>query len=111
MVSRRIAHLSDLHIGAASEEASEWLVQAVLRSGAERVAITGDVTHRGRAAELERFRRAFAPPPPPTSLAGGGRPRAARLLPVVAQCGRAASLPGAVAARAAPLRSRAERAP
>jgi len=61
MVSRRIAHLSDLHIGAASEEASEWLVQAVLRSGAERVAITGDVTHRGRAAELERFRRTFAP--------------------------------------------------
>src|SRR5438309_1000262 len=57
MVSRRIAHLSDLHIGAASEEASEWLVQAVLRSGAERVAITGDVTHRGRAAGLELLRR------------------------------------------------------
>src|SRR5207253_7392275 len=61
MASRRIAHLSDLHIGAASEEASERLVQAVLRSGAERVAITGDVIHRGRAAELERFRRVFAP--------------------------------------------------
>jgi len=61
MPSRRIAHLSDLHVGAASDEASARLVRAVLRSGADLVAITGDVTHRGRASELERFRRAFAP--------------------------------------------------
>jgi Icc protein len=61
MASRRIAHLSDLHIGAATEEATERLVRAVIRSGADRVAITGDVTHRGRAAELARFRRTFAP--------------------------------------------------
>jgi len=61
MASRRIAHLSDLHVGAASEEALSGLVRALLRSGAEHVAITGDLTHRGRAAELERFRRIFAP--------------------------------------------------
>jgi len=61
MASRRIAHLSDLHIGAASQESTERLVQAVLRSGADRVAITGDVTHRGRTAELEQFRRTFGP--------------------------------------------------
>lgn len=61
MASRRIAHLSDLHIGAATDEATERLVRAVIRSGADRVAITGDVTHRGRAAELARFRRSFAP--------------------------------------------------
>ena len=61
MVSRRIAHLSDLHVGAASEEALSGLVRALLRNGAEHVAITGDLTHRGRSAELERFRRIFAP--------------------------------------------------
>jgi 3',5'-cyclic AMP phosphodiesterase CpdA len=61
MPSRRIAHLSDLHVGEAGEESSERLVRAVLRSGADRVAITGDVTHRGRTAELTEFRRAFAP--------------------------------------------------
>src|SRR6266446_3195724 len=61
MPSRRIAHLSDLHAGATTDESLQRLVQAVLRSGADHVAITGDVTHRGRAAELERFRRVFAP--------------------------------------------------
>jgi len=67
MPSRRIAHLSDLHAGATTDESLQRLVRAVLRSGADHVAITGDVTHRGRAAELERFRRAFAP------LLGNGR--------------------------------------
>jgi len=61
MASRRIAHLSDLHVGAASAEALGGLVRALLRSGAEHIAITGDLTHRGRAAELERFRHIFAP--------------------------------------------------
>jgi len=61
MPSRRIAHLSDLHAGAADDASLQRLVRAVLRSGADRVAITGDVTHRGRAAELDQFRCAFAP--------------------------------------------------
>jgi len=67
MPSRRIAHLSDLHAGATTDESLQRLVRAVLRSGADHVAITGDVTHRGRGAELERFRRAFEP------LLGNGR--------------------------------------
>src|SRR5712692_9836265 len=67
MPSRRIAPLSDLHAAATTDESLQRLVRAVLRSGADHVAITGDVTHRGRAAELERFRRAFAP------LLGNGR--------------------------------------
>src|SRR5439155_16723586 len=61
MASHRIAHLSDLHVGTASDEDLERLVRALLRSDVDRVAITGDLTHRGRSAELERFRRFFAP--------------------------------------------------
>ena len=57
----RLAHLSDLHIGTNNDAAAELLVEALLRSGADRIALTGDVTHRGRRSELERFRTLFAP--------------------------------------------------
>jgi Icc protein len=60
-VAYRLAHLSDLHIGTGAEVAAEQLVDALLRSGADRIALTGDITHRGRRGELERFRRVFAP--------------------------------------------------
>lgn len=57
----RLAHLSDLHIGTGADVAAEQLVDALLRSGAERIALTGDITHRGRRSELQRFRQIFAP--------------------------------------------------
>jgi len=61
MASHRIAHLSDLHVGTARDEELERLVAALSRIDVDRVAITGDVTHRGQAAELDRFRRFFGP--------------------------------------------------
>jgi 3',5'-cyclic-AMP phosphodiesterase len=60
-VGYRLAHLSDLHIGTNNDGAAELLVEALLRSGADRIAVTGDVTHRGRRTELQRFRALFAP--------------------------------------------------
>lgn len=57
----RLAHLSDLHLGAGGHAATEQLVEALVRSAADRIAVTGDVTHRGKRIELESFRRIFAP--------------------------------------------------
>lgn len=57
----RLAHLSDLHIGRTRDAAAELLVEALLRSGVHRIAVTGDITHRGRRSEWERFRALFAP--------------------------------------------------
>lgn len=58
-----LAHLSDLHLGrsAADERAAARLVQALGEARVEHVAVTGDVTHRGRRDELERFRAIFRP--------------------------------------------------
>jgi len=57
------AHLSDLHLGAgaAAAHACRRLCSALLAIRVQRVIVTGDVTHRGRRAELELFRSAFAP--------------------------------------------------
>ena len=57
----RLAHVSDLHIGAGADGAVEQLVEALVRCGAHRIALTGDVTHRGRRSELDRFRTLFRP--------------------------------------------------
>jgi 3',5'-cyclic AMP phosphodiesterase CpdA len=56
-----IAHLSDLHIGrdAATDRAAELLAEAVEDAGVASVIVTGDVTHRGRTAELSRFEALF----------------------------------------------------
>jgi Icc protein len=58
-----LAHLSDLHIGAGrkTEERAIALSQLLMENGVEHVVVTGDITHRGRRDELERFRRIFAP--------------------------------------------------
>ncbi len=56
-----IAHVSDLHIGrdARTDRAAEVLAATLEDAGVAAVAVTGDVTHRGRHAELDRFARAF----------------------------------------------------
>jgi len=56
-------HVSDLHIGLTpkAERAAELLCEALLHEHPGPVLLTGDVTHRGRREELERFRDLFAP--------------------------------------------------
>jgi 3',5'-cyclic-AMP phosphodiesterase len=56
-----IAHVSDLHIGrdAATDRAVELLAAALEDAGVSTAVVTGDVTHRGREAELARFEAAF----------------------------------------------------
>jgi len=59
----RLAHVSDLHIGrdAATDAAARRVAAALMASDAAAVLVTGDVTHRGRTAELARFEALFAP--------------------------------------------------
>jgi len=56
-----IAHVSDLHIGrdARTDEAARSVAEALEDAGVGAVVLTGDVTNRGRAAELETFRAMF----------------------------------------------------
>jgi len=56
-----IAHVSDLHIGrdTSTDRAGGLLASALEDSGIAIVAVTGDVTHRGRHAELDRFQALF----------------------------------------------------
>jgi 3',5'-cyclic AMP phosphodiesterase CpdA len=60
---RSLAHLSDLHIGAGrkADDRATALSELLLSSGVEHLVVTGDITHRGKREELERFRRIFAP--------------------------------------------------
>src|SRR6266536_6606724 len=62
-VTRTLAHVSDLHLGrdARTDAATASLVRALLEADVDEVLLTGDVTHRGRAAELATFERLFAP--------------------------------------------------
>ena len=57
----RLAHVSDLHVGSGDDAAVEQLVEALVTCDAHRIALTGDVTHRGRRSELDRFRTLFRP--------------------------------------------------
>lgn len=63
MPTRTLAHVSDLHVGksAAADRAAEEVCAALLGAGVDDILVTGDVTHRGRASELARFERIFAP--------------------------------------------------
>lgn len=60
---RTLAHVSDLHVGkdAATDRAAAALASALRAAGVDDVLVTGDVTHRGRRAELAAFERTFAP--------------------------------------------------
>ena len=57
-----IAHASDLHLGrdAATDRAARQLAVALEDAGVAVTLVTGDVTHRGRQRELDRFEACFA---------------------------------------------------
>jgi len=63
MHEKTLAHLSDLHIGLSSrtERAAERICQSLVASKVDHVVVTGDITHGGRACEMERFFEIFAP--------------------------------------------------
>jgi 3',5'-cyclic AMP phosphodiesterase CpdA len=63
MLPQTLAHLSDLHIGRgpAFDAAAEALCGALLAEGIDHVLVSGDVTNRGKHAELERFQTIFRP--------------------------------------------------
>ena len=51
----RLLHISDLHAGSAEETAVEHTLEPLVeRVEPELIAVTGDVTHRGRRREHER---------------------------------------------------------
>ena len=58
-----LVHISDLHVGRdeATDDAARRLAKMLLEARVDQVLLTGDVTHRGLAAELERYERIFAP--------------------------------------------------
>lgn len=62
-MTQTLAHVSDLHFGLAAnlEAAATTLVEQLLRSAVDHVIVSGDVTHRGRREELERFWACFSP--------------------------------------------------
>jgi len=61
--TKKLAHLSDLHLGRgeATLRRAEALCARLLADEIDDVVVTGDVTHRGRAAEWALFLDAFAP--------------------------------------------------
>jgi 3',5'-cyclic-AMP phosphodiesterase len=63
MVTRTIAHISDLHIGrdAPTDARVASLASTLLASDVDQVLLTGDITHKGRHAELDHFERLFGP--------------------------------------------------
>ena len=62
-MAKTLVHISDLHIGrdARTDAAALALCDALLAAGVDDILLTGDVTHRGRRAELATFERTFAP--------------------------------------------------
>ena len=60
---RKLAHVSDLHIGRSAESDGRAirLSRALVDAQVDHVVVTGDVTHRGRRRELARFEETFAP--------------------------------------------------
>jgi 3',5'-cyclic AMP phosphodiesterase CpdA len=61
--TQTLAHLSDLHVGHGPrlEDAALRLREALLTEQIDHAIVTGDVTHRGREAEVERFWELFRP--------------------------------------------------
>ena len=64
-----VAHVSDLHFGRdrRTDAAARALAASLHAAAVDAVLVTGDITHRGRRAELGAFEDAFAP------LLEGGR--------------------------------------
>lgn len=63
MRSQTLAHLSDLHFGLSPgvERMASALCQTLLAARVDHVVVSGDVTHRGRRDEFERFQQVFHP--------------------------------------------------
>lgn len=63
MRTRILAHVSDLHFGrgAAHDRRAASICDTLLARGVDHVVVSGNVTHRGRAQQLEQFACAFAP--------------------------------------------------
>lgn len=61
MRTHTLAHLSDLHFGLSPgvERMAAALCQTLLAARVDHVVVSGDVTHRGRRDELERFEQDF----------------------------------------------------
>jgi 3',5'-cyclic-AMP phosphodiesterase len=61
--AKTLAHLSDLHIGLSSrsDRAAASICDALVASEIDHVVVTGDVTHGGRASEMQRFFEIFRP--------------------------------------------------
>jgi len=62
-MSRKLAHLSDLHIGRSSktDDAARHLCNAIVESGIDHTVVTGDITHRGSYSSFNRFYEIFRP--------------------------------------------------
>jgi 3',5'-cyclic AMP phosphodiesterase CpdA len=62
-VERTIAHISDLHLGRDRQADADVarLADTLREADVDVVLVTGDVTHRGRRAELAAFEAIFAP--------------------------------------------------
>lgn len=75
---RRLVHISDLHIGrdAKTDAAALALCESLVAEDVDAVLVTGDVTHRGRRAELAAFERMFAPLADRMSIVPGNHDRA-----------------------------------
>lgn len=60
---RRLAHLSDLHLGQRPERAAQAraLVHSLMEEEVDHVVVTGDVTHQGRIEEYESWLEVFEP--------------------------------------------------
>jgi 3',5'-cyclic AMP phosphodiesterase CpdA len=63
MTARRVAHLSDLHLGERPEHttAARALVRSLQLEDVDHVVVTGDITHAGRIDEYETWLEVFAP--------------------------------------------------
>lgn len=63
METRILVHVSDLHLGKNPETELRAVAirDALIAAPVDHVVVTGDVTHRGRVAELATFWRIFAP--------------------------------------------------
>ncbi|MGQ0507119.1 MAG: metallophosphoesterase family protein [Myxococcaceae bacterium] len=63
MAIKTLAHLSDLHLGLSPFHfrRARALCDTLLEQSVDHVVVTGDVTHKGREAELALFTDAFAP--------------------------------------------------
>ena len=63
MRPKKLAHLSDLHLGLSyrNEQAARMTCHALLENNVDDIVITGDITHRGRVSEYQKFQEIFAP--------------------------------------------------